>query len=372
MYVVGFVVQSALARLTKSQKYVFHSVLSIFGKDVQNNVRFLTTFSDIRAPSILTAIKEAQLPCKTDSTGSPCHQKFNNGAIYANNRNVEDEMSPIEWKNGMKNFKLFFDELSDIPTKSLQMTIKVLEGRKKLEMKLNWLQGAIPNHLTKLEELRKKEGLVAVHSAKVNAHQHFEITVPVSKKVKVPVERLSAMNCTKCETTCHYPCRPDLSRGWCPAFSSHKSADGGKLLIKAKGLLKRAVNPLLHPKCTVCPENCGTESHKHEQFRWNFEQVEETQTLEDVREKYEKAKGKKMNAEELLDALKNDVNILKEEIIKAMDNIIELHNTLKRNALHGNSLTTPEYIKMMIHNEEREHKEGHEERIKSLKELFFV
>ena len=76
-----------------------------------------------------------------------------------------------------------------------------------------------------------------------------------------------------------------------------------------------------------------------------------------------------MNAEELLDALKNDVNILKEEIIKAMDNIIELHNTLKRNALQGNPLTTPEYIKMMIHKEEREHKEGHEERINSLKEL---
>nr|CAH0106885.1 unnamed protein product [Daphnia galeata] len=366
---VGFVVQSGLARLTYPQKYIFDSVLSIFSIDIKDNVRFLVTFAEGKAPLVLEAIKEANIPCQTDSKGSPCYQKFNNGAIYVSNQDTDDDYSPIEWRNGMKNFNLFFNELSDMPTKSLQMTIEVLEIRKYFKMKLKWLQGAIPNHLIKLEELRKKEGLVAVHSAKVNAYQHFEIIVPVSKKVKVPLDYLSAMNCTKCETTCHYPCRPDLSRGWCPAFSSHPSAYDGSILEIALGLIKRAVNPLLQPKCTVCPENCGTECHKHEQFRWTFEQVEETQTLEDVREKYEKAKGKKMNAEELVDALKNDANILKEEIIKAMDNIIELHNTLKRNALHGNPLTTPEYIKMMIYNEEREHKEGYEERINSLKEL---
>ncbi|KZR95485.1 Uncharacterized protein APZ42_010776, partial [Daphnia magna] len=59
---VGFVVQSALARLTSSQTYIFNSVLSIFGKDIGENVRFLVTFADAGRPSVLAAIKEASLP----------------------------------------------------------------------------------------------------------------------------------------------------------------------------------------------------------------------------------------------------------------------------------------------------------------------
>ena len=39
------------------------------------------------------------------------------------------------------------------------------------------------------------------------------------------------------------------------------------------------------------------------------------QTLENVREKYEKAKGKKLDAEGLVGALKEEVERLKEEIL---------------------------------------------------------
>ena len=33
---VAFVAQSSLARLTPSQKYIFESILAIFGKDIEN------------------------------------------------------------------------------------------------------------------------------------------------------------------------------------------------------------------------------------------------------------------------------------------------------------------------------------------------
>jgi hypothetical protein len=46
-----------------------------------------------------------------------------------------------------------------------------------------------------------------------------------------------------------------------------------------------------------------------------------------------------------------------------------LHNELKNNALHGNPLTTPEYIRMMIDNEKKTGQKGSAERIKSLQEL---
>ncbi|XP_046457495.1 uncharacterized protein LOC124204467 [Daphnia pulex] len=361
---VGFVVKSSDARLTVSQKYIFNSVLSIFGKDVKENVHFLATFADGKRPLVLDAIKEAKLPCQTDSKGLPCYQKFNNGAIYVNNQDEEDESSPIEWKNGMKNFKSFFNELSDMRTKSLQMTIEVLEYRKQLEMKLRWTKDAIPKHLTKMEELKTKESFIELHKMEVDANQNFEIRVPVSKKLKVPVERLTAMNCASCETTCHYPCDPNLLMGWCPAFSS-ENLTGGVFGF----LAEKVVNTFREADCKVCPCNCSSKSHENEKHRWTYKIVEETQTLKDVREKYEKAKGKKMDAEELVIALKKDVDILKKDIVKAIDDIKVLHNELKRNALHGNPLTTPEYIRMMIENEKNERKDGFTVRIKSLEEL---
>jgi hypothetical protein len=55
--------------------------------------------------TVFCLIIEAQLSCLKDPKGLPFYQKFNNGAIYVNNQEDEDdEMSPIQWKNGMKNF----------------------------------------------------------------------------------------------------------------------------------------------------------------------------------------------------------------------------------------------------------------------------
>ncbi len=98
----------------------------MFANDVKENIRFLVTFCDGRKPPVLEAIKEAKLACQTDSKGLPCYQKFNNGAIYVNNQDEEDNMSTMEWNNGMKNFKSFFQELLVMPTKSLQETKEIL------------------------------------------------------------------------------------------------------------------------------------------------------------------------------------------------------------------------------------------------------
>jgi hypothetical protein len=112
-------------------------------------------------------------------------------------------------------------------------------------------------------------------------------------------------------------------------------------------------------------------STKHEKgpFRWVIKNGEETQTLQDMKENYEKAKGKKMNAEQLVEALRKDVEDQKKKIVKEIDEIKDLHNSLKKIALHGNPLSTPEYIRMLIENEKNERQEGYEERIRNLKEL---
>ncbi|XP_046463270.1 uncharacterized protein LOC124209368 [Daphnia pulex] len=364
---VGFVVQSSLVRLTASQKYIFNSVLSIFGKDIEENIRFLVTFSDGRQPLVLDAIKEAELPCRMDSKGLPSHQKFNNGAVFIS-QSDEDDMSPVEWKNAMKNFKLFFEEINEMPTKSLQMTNQVLEDREQLEIYLDFMLGGIEKQLMKMDELRKTKDLVAINREKIQANQNFEMSVPVSKKVKMPTADL-AMNCTKCETTCHYPCEPSLLTGFCSAFWKPEGIRFQNDFIVLANTLLNAAKNLATPKCKICPGRCSDGLHQNEHFKWTFIQVEEMRMFHDIRNNYEDAMKKKMDAEMLVKAVETEVEKLKEETIKNMNGITYLHNKLKAIALHGNPLSTFEYIQMMVDNAERDQKPGCREKIENLKEL---
>jgi len=48
-----FVVKFSTVRLNAYQKYIFQSVLNLFGKDVANNFCFILTFSDGGDPPVL-------------------------------------------------------------------------------------------------------------------------------------------------------------------------------------------------------------------------------------------------------------------------------------------------------------------------------
>ena len=45
---IGFVTQASLARLTAQQNYVYHSILSLFGSDVAQNIFIMVTFADFQ------------------------------------------------------------------------------------------------------------------------------------------------------------------------------------------------------------------------------------------------------------------------------------------------------------------------------------
>ena len=115
---IGFVTQSSLARLTPTQKYIFDSILSIFGKDVENNFFMMITFADGKNPPVLEAIEKAQI--SYDS-----FFKFNNSALFADNsKGGFDEMF---WQMGRESFKHFFAKLSTTNSVSLQLTNQGLE-----------------------------------------------------------------------------------------------------------------------------------------------------------------------------------------------------------------------------------------------------
>ena len=135
---IGFVTQASLACLTPTQEYIFTSILSIFGKDMAENIFILTTFSDGQTPPVMEAIKKAKIPAQK-------FHKFNNSAIFADNTETaqknedeedeDDHFYKMFWKMGARSFKAFFCDFEKSRGVSLRLTQEVLKEREQLQHK---------------------------------------------------------------------------------------------------------------------------------------------------------------------------------------------------------------------------------------------
>nr|XP_034986025.1 uncharacterized protein LOC118092263 [Zootoca vivipara] len=349
---ICIVVQASFARLTHAQKYVFDSVLSIFGKDIKDNIQVLITFADGQTPPVLEAIKEANVPCAKDAKGTPVHFKFNNSALFANNP-VEpggnfnfDEMF---WKMGTMSMKTFFDSSHTLETKSLTLTKEVLRERKELEAAIKGLQPQINAGLAKLEELRKTQEILEKHSVDMAANRNFtyevEVTVPVKTDIAGTGKYIT--NCMNCHFTCHYPCEipRDEDKRRCGAIDQSTG------------------------RCKICPGKCEWNVHFNQKYKFEYTTRKVIRTYEELKQKYEHASGEMMTTEKLLENLNEkyeEVKHILEELIKKSSQSLQ---RLQAIALKPNPLSTPEYIDLLIMSEEQELKPGYQERIQSLKEV---
>nr|XP_029138685.1 LOW QUALITY PROTEIN: uncharacterized protein LOC114922110 [Labrus bergylta] len=157
---VCFVAQASLARLTPSQKYVFDSGLSIFGKDIAENIRVLVTFADDQPPPVLEAIKVADVPCPKTEDGLLIDFKFNNSALFVENKSSAKGMrggvgsfNEVFWNMGTESMKRLFDALNLMQSKILTLTKEVLGERYQLEK----LQEQVKVGLAKLQDIKKTE-----------------------------------------------------------------------------------------------------------------------------------------------------------------------------------------------------------------------
>ncbi|XP_051808949.1 uncharacterized protein LOC127535327 [Acanthochromis polyacanthus] len=351
---VCFVTQASLARLTATQRYVFDSVLSIFGKDVAENIQMLVTFADGKQPPVLEAINIAEVPCPKNDLGFPVHFKFNNSALFADNQghglggedsDEEDNFDEMFWKMGIKSMEKFFTALGKMKTKSLLMTQEVLKERKHLETAIEGLQPQVKAGLAKLEEIKTTQQKIKDHETVMTSNENFEIEVDVTKPVQIQITEKGAYitNCQICSTTCHYPCAiaNDNEKRGCA------SMDGAGM-------------------CTVCPGKCIWRVHFNQTYRWEYVKVKEKQTLKELKHKYEKASQEKMTIQELIERQEEEIGHLQDVIVGLMDRSAQSITRLQEISLRPNPLTTPEYIDMMIQGEESEAKEGYQARIQSL------
>ncbi|XP_072885981.1 uncharacterized protein [Hemitrygon akajei] len=190
---VCFVVQASLARLAHTEKYIFDSILSVFGKDIAENIQILVTFADGQCPPVLEALKVAEVPCLKDKNGMPIHFKFNNSVVFAqrlepgnaadkgtSDDSGEDDDNNFDatfWKMGENSMKKFFRALSKMEAKCLSLTKEVLREREQLETIVEVLQIQIQAGLSKQEELRKTQQVLNQHQTELDANKNFEYEI---------------------------------------------------------------------------------------------------------------------------------------------------------------------------------------------------
>ena len=339
---IGFVAQSSLGRLTHTQKYIIDSILSVFGKDIANNIFMMTTFADGAYPPVMgaitTHIEESQppLPLVADNL---MFFKFNNSALYSEKTNTKFEKT--FWELGYESFSDFFSSLGKAEPQSLTQTRAVLDERSMLQNLIQGVQEDIRRGMHSIDEMRDEKRALEDNEAKIKANKDFTYEATEHHTIKVTLDPGTYVtNCIKCNRTCHKDCKIP------------KDEDKNRCIAMEKGY------------CTVCVGHCHWEKHVNNDFRYEDKEVKVTKYFTNLETKYKNAKKGKATAESMIQNIRKKVDATIRKIYDNIRKAKECLEQLEKIALKPNPLTEVEYIDLLIKSENNERKEGWENRVK--------
>lgn len=338
---VCFILKAPDARLTPTQMYIFESILSLFGNDIQDNICTLITFADGQRPPVLAALEALEFK----SLSYEKYFTFNNSALFVDNSsNDPNDLGPTFWEMGMKSCEAFFDYLVTLQTKSLLLTSEVLDQRERLANTVHHLHQEIDIGLSKIGVLEQEIGIFTKYRRRIRENKNFRYTVTenVQELVDLKGKRQYTTNCLSCNFTCHANCvfANDEEKVNCCAMQSGT--------------------------CTECPSNCHWTQHHNTPYIIKWVPKKVAKTYFEKQKIYEKAAQKSLTKEQVLAEMSKDIEKLEYAISERLDRITECNNRLKEIALRPDPLNAVQYIDLMIDGEKREKRKGFESRIDAL------
>jgi hypothetical protein len=108
--------------------------------------------------------------------------------------------------------------------------------------------------------------------------------------------------------------------------------------------------------------------HVNQSFRWEYVKEKQITSSSILKQKYESELKRKLNANELLEILKKDVEEDKKIMLERVHSVSRCLQRLDEIALHPNPSSIADYFDLIISNEQQEHPD-YMERIKILKKL---
>ena len=351
---VGFVAPASSARLTPTQKYIFTSILSLFGVDIGENIYMLFTFADGKPPQMMSAIKAAKVPYQE------CF-KFNNSAVFDdighaegdNEFEMDDESEHFNrmfWDLGMKSFERFVSKIFLVRPMSLTLTRAVLSERERMEVNVENLNVQVRLGLSKMDQLRNEENLLKKFEDDIESNKDYTYEIKKLKVKKIPIpDNRNTTTCLKCSFTCHTNCnvKNDIDKARCSAMDQR-------------------VSPAV---CTQCPKRCVWKLHHNICYILEQHMVTEISTLADIKARYEEASGKKLTAEQIYRKVREDLDAIEAEIKADLSEISESLNKLQHIALKNNPMSQIEYLDILIESETTEAAPGWQERVRGLRDL---
>ena len=348
---IGFVTKACDERLTIIQKYVFQSILAIYGKNIEGNIFLMTTFCDGRRPLVIEAAKAAGVPFQA-------FFKFNNSALYTDGSDAFDQMF---WDLGMSSFQQFFSAFEKVQPISLSLTREVLKERQQLEIFIQGLQNEVTMGLARIDELQQKERALKKQEC-FAYYTTFTFDITVLKKVDLP-HGTYITTCLICNRTCHDNC---TYNDYDDKYKCSAMGPGG----------------CTNSYCRNCPGKCFWGQHTNTPYKFVLTQEKKTETFHDL----EKQFGTQSLAQPDQDATKLQKVIIQHkylvlEMVNAINAELEEHQKkvfvnvkkaresqkrLNQITLKSNPLTDEQYIELLIQSEKEEKKPGFMERIATL------
>ncbi|KAK3545514.1 hypothetical protein QTP70_007753 [Hemibagrus guttatus] len=263
---VCLVVKASENRLCDRQQYIFDAVLSLFGKDIENNIVIFITHSDGMPPTnALNAINNAAIPCRKDEDNEPEHFLFNNRQTEERIKNYNRALQS-SWELTVGSLNDFFASLKEQNRKSLEQTENVLTESKRLEACISNLQNRIEFIECKGKELTQIQKALEENREKIKKNENFTFTVTEYYKEKVHIVNASwrdrkSTSCSVCEENCHDNCWLAPNALWCEVIENGH--------------------------CTVCTGKCHYMKHIREKKKYVTCSREITVTFDELKKQYE-------------------------------------------------------------------------------------
>ena len=337
-----------MCRLSPTQRYIFDSVLAIFGAVIKENIFVLITFADGQPPPVLDAIAEADIPHKDIFT-------FNNSALF-----VDPSISSngrLFWKMGKKGFEDFFRCLDAVTTRSLHLTKEVLQIQKQLEHHITRIQKEIMQGTEKQLNMRE-ERILKQHERDIADNRDFKYKVKEVKVIKVDLPiGVHTTTCLKCNFTCHENClyADDEHKMLCWAMESNFCLS---CMLKPE-IERTRCKCSTNNHCRICENHCKWDVHKNQSYLIRAQKVIAEKTYEEMKKKYASAKDEKGKAINIIQKIKERYDDIMKTNKRLVAQVKININQLKKIALKPNPMSELDYINILIENENEGRKEGY-------------
>ncbi|XP_061564002.1 uncharacterized protein LOC133419028 isoform X2 [Cololabis saira] len=326
MDAVCLVLKASVNRVSDRMTYIFDSVMSLFGKDMEKNIIALITHSDGMPPeNALQALLAANIKCAKNEKNQPVHFLFNN-----RQENLRDKKTkvPLEyaWRQTTKGMQQFSEFLKKTESQELKTTVEVLKSQQQLIASIHNLQEKIKSTEKMKEEIDKTQMQLKLNESQLENDEYFTIEVEESYKELEEygdgwswwsLSYHGVTRCESCEENCHCPCTDTWGATYC-------------LVMGMNG-------------CTMC--KCSDSQHVKDTQRYVIKTRKVKTTIEGLKKKFQANVNDTSGLLGVLDEKKKEHE---EKIKQLVEEAFSHVQKLRDSAMTVKTMSTQAYLGFLI------------------------